>query len=96
MATKTDHGTKQTTDLEEIRSWAEARGGKPACVRDTESEGSCLLRLDFPGGAGEDSLRHIEWDEFFEIFESNSLAMIYQEETAEGGTSRFFKFIRRD
>jgi hypothetical protein len=96
MATKTDHGTKQTTDHEEIRSWAEERGGKPACVRTTQSDTSCLLRIDFPGGAGEESLRQIEWDEFFDIFEKNNLAMIYQEETAGGGTSRFSKFISRE
>jgi len=42
--------TRATTNHDEIRKWAEARGGKPATVKGTESHGEAgVLRIDFPG-----------------------------------------------
>ena len=84
------YGTKTTTDHEEIRSWVEEREGHPARV-----EGTNLLRIDYKGFSGEQTLEEISWDEFFEIFDENNLAFIYQEETKDGGESRFSKFIER-
>lgn len=92
---KTDHEAKQTTNHEEIRHWVEMRHGTPAIVKGTEKAGSALLRVDYPGFSGEDTLKPIEWDEFFEIFDENKLAFLYQERTEEGGLSRFSKFVNR-
>lgn len=80
-----------TTDHDEIRQWAEARGGRPAMV-DTSGEGG-ILRIDF--GEPEDSLTQISWEEFFDIFDKNKLAFLYQDETQSGGQSRFNKFVER-
>jgi hypothetical protein len=89
--------TKVTTDHEAMRRWAEGRGGKPACVKGTGGKGEpCLLRIDFPGYSGEETLQEITWDEFFKAFEENRLAFLYQEETTDGKMSRFSKFISRD
>jgi hypothetical protein len=97
MATTHDHSSHVTTDHDQIRQWAEARGGRPACVRGTEGKGgTCLLRVDFPGGAGEDKLQPISWDDFFKQFDNEGLAFLYQEETADGKESRFNKFVRPD
>jgi hypothetical protein len=63
---------KTTTDHEEIRRWAEERGGKPAIVRGTEDDGGGVLRIDFPGGAGTESLEHVSWDEWFRYFEEEA------------------------
>ena len=90
------HEAQVTTVHEEIRRWVEARGGQPAQVKGTQRRGSALLRIDYPGFSGEDTLEPIEWDEFFEIFDENNLAFLYQEKTADGGQSRFSKFINRD
>lgn len=88
--------SKVTTDRKEIQEWAEARGGKPASVKGTGDRNDVgLLRINFPGGA-EDKLEEISWDEFFEKFEESNLAFLYQEETASGKESRFFKLINRD
>lgn len=85
-----------TTDHETIRRWAEARGGKPATVKRTESNGEPgLLRINFPGYA-EGSLEDISWDAFFEKFDEKRLAMLYQEETSDGQQSRFCKFVSRE
>jgi hypothetical protein len=83
-----------TTDHETIRRWAEERDGHPACVKGTRGQRGCLLRIDF--GPQEESLDPLEWDEFFATFDQNNLALLYQEETASGGTSRFAKFVDRD
>lgn len=88
---------KVTTDHEEIRNWVEERGGRPARVKNTaKGKSSGLLRIDYPGFSGEDTLEAIEWDEFFVAFEENNLAFLYQEETKGGKESRFSKLIDRD
>lgn len=85
---------KTTTDHETIRRWAEERGGRPARVKGTgDKEDAGILRLDF--GDPDPALEEISWDEFFEKFEENGLAFLYQEETASGGESRFSKFVER-
>jgi hypothetical protein len=90
-------GSKTTTDHDEIRSWVEERGGKPARVRNTDKAGrGGLLRIDYPGYTGEDTLESITWPEFFDAFEENKLAFLYQEETKDGKESRFSKLIDRD
>ena len=55
-----------------------------------------MLRFDFPGGAGEDVLEHIDWDDWFEAFDDNNLALLYQEQKSSGEDSTFFKLISRD
>jgi hypothetical protein len=85
-----------TTDHEQIRKWAEERGAKPACVKGTGGEGDIgMLRLDFPGYSGEESLQHISWDEWFEKFEERRLALVFQEETGKGAKSNFNKIVSR-
>lgn len=58
--------SKVTTDHQEIIHWVEENGGKPASVKGTGDEkDSGVLRFDFPGGASEDHLKHIPWDEWY-------------------------------
>src|SRR5579884_2816561 len=86
--------SKTTRDHEEIRRWAEERGGKPSHVKSTESgEDIGILRIDFPGYSGEGSLEPIGWDDWFEKFDERNLALLYQEETAEGERSNFNKIV---
>lgn len=88
--------SKTTTDHDEIRRWVEEHDGKPASVRGTESSSEAgVLRIDFPGGAGEDQLEHLEWDAWFEKFENENLAFLYQDEQADGSDSTFFKLVSR-
>lgn len=85
-----------TIDHKKIRQWVEERGGKPAAVKQTGSQDDPgILRIDFPGYSGEETLEPISWDEFFEKFEESNLAFLYQEETSGGDTSRFCKFVNR-
>ena len=83
-----------TKDHDTIRKWAEARGGRPATVRDTESDGEAgILRLDFE--PADEELEPISWEEFFHKFDEADLSFLYQEKTAAGKTSRFHKFVRQ-
>ena len=84
---------QQTTDHNVIRTWAEARGGKPATVKATEEDGHAgILRIDFdPPDQG---LDHISWDEFFDKFDEAGIAFLHQDKTKDGKLSRFHKFVR--
>jgi len=90
------HQAQVTTDHEEIKRWVEERGGHPACVKGTgDPDDVGLLRIDFPGGAGEDKLQPISWDEFFEKFDEKHLGFLHQDEKKSGEPSTFFKFIKQ-
>jgi hypothetical protein len=80
-----------TIDHEDIRRWVEARGGRPARVKGTGP----ILRIDFPGYSGEETLEPISWDEFFRHFDERNLAFVYQDRTADGELSRFNKLVDR-
>ncbi len=87
---------KTTRDHDEIKAWAEARGGKPAHVADTGSAGDIgILRLEFPGATASNdaSLEEITWEQFFEKFDERGLSLLYQEETASGDRSNFNKLL---
>jgi hypothetical protein len=88
---------KTTTDHEQIKQWVEERGGHPARVKGTDKEDtSGVLVIDYPGYTGTQTLEAISWDEFFQGFEENGLAFLYQEETKDGEDSRFSKLISRE
>lgn len=84
-----------TRDHDTIRAWVEKRGGVPSVVKGTakKKDGDGILRIDFPGYSGEDSLQEISWDEFFRKFDESKLEFLYQEKTADGKESRFNKFV---
>jgi hypothetical protein len=84
-----------TTDHDTIRKWAEKRGGVPTSVEGTGRDDEAgVLRLDFkPKDA---ALDRISWDEFFDKFDKEELAFLYQDKTNDGKESRFHKFVQRD
>src|SRR3954452_19128509 len=85
------------TDHNEIQRWAEQRGAKPSAVRRTAGGNDIgIIRLDFPGYSGADSLEEVSWDDWFDKFDENNLALIVQERTARGQTSNFNKIVSRD
>jgi hypothetical protein len=85
-----------TKNHAEIKRWVEERGGFPAAVKRTESKNDLgILRIDFPGFSGEDSLERVEWDDWFEAFDEKQLAFLHQDKTADGAVSRFNKLVSR-
>jgi|SRR5215216_130477 len=74
-----------TTDHKKIRRWAEERGAHPATVAATAKKHEPgILRFNFDPNA---ALEELSWDEFFEKFDSENLALLYQDETEDGSTS---------
>ena len=87
---------EETTDIKKIQQWAEKRGGKPAKVQSTShGKGDGLIRIDFPGYSGGDSLEEISWEEWGKIFRENNLKLLYQEKTADGKESNFNKLVSK-
>lgn len=85
-----------TRDHETIRAWAEGRGGSPATVSATRSEDDAgIIRIDFPGYSGGDTLENIPWDEWFAKFDESDLVFLYQETLTDGEKSNFNKLISR-
>jgi glutathione synthase/RimK-type ligase-like ATP-grasp enzyme len=89
---------KVTTNHDEIRKWAEARGGRPAVVRSTHGKGGTgIIRFEFPGAphAKDENLEQISWEEFFEKFDEAKLALLREDERPGGERSNFNKLIDR-
>ena len=94
---RTSAQTRVLTDPEEIRRWAEERRAKPARVKGTGGADDVgIIRLDFPGYTGEETLEPISWDEWFRKFDESNLALLYQEKTASGRKSNFNKLVSGD
>ncbi|MBX6370460.1 MAG: hypothetical protein IRZ04_21020 [Rhodospirillales bacterium] len=87
---------QSTTDHDFIRKWVEERGGRPAHVKTVAGKGEIgILRIDFPeppddNDASDANLEPISWDEFFQKFDENGLAFLYQED------SNFNKLVKRE
>jgi hypothetical protein len=99
MPNKQDgHRSRETTDHDEIKTWVEAHGGKPATIAGTPQGGeeAGLLRIDFPTGASNPPLEPISWDDFFEKFAEANLAMVYDEDESADKPSYFCKFVERE
>jgi hypothetical protein len=76
---------KYTTNHEIIRRWAEARGGWPAKY----------LRIHFHGYVTRGAPPRVDWEKFFQAFEERRLAFLYQDQTATGKQSHFFRLVNR-
>lgn len=85
-----------TVNHSKIREWVERRGGRPARVMGTGHRGDPgLLRIDFPDYSGR-NLQGIGWDEFFDKFEREDLAFLYQDRKRNGEISYFNKLVSAD
>lgn len=89
--------SQSTTDHDEIRAWVEKRKGTPSTVKGTENknDNTGILRIDFPGYSGKDTLEAISWEDFFKKFDESNVEFLYQNETAGGKESKFNKFVSR-
>ncbi|WP_242921601.1 hypothetical protein [Pontibacter liquoris] len=84
---------KKTTNHKEIQQWAEAHGGVPAIIKGTEDDGKGegVLRIHFPKRSKDnDSFEEISWEEFFQTFDENKLALLLEPDGV------FNKLIKRD
>ncbi|HEU4649102.1 MAG TPA: hypothetical protein VFS33_08590 [Gemmatimonadales bacterium] len=91
------NASKATINHNQIRRWADARHAHPARVKGTgRGNDPGIIRLDFPGFSGADKLEEISWDQWFDAFDKNNLALVYQDKTASGKRSNFNKLVGRE
>ncbi len=85
--------SQQTTDHNTIKKFAEDNKLKPARVEGTEESGG-LIRLMQPSSSQSesDNLEEISWDEWFDAFDQNELALIYDGD----GNKSFNKLVSRN
>lgn len=84
--------TSKTTDHETIQSWALSHDGIPTVIEDTEDgPGQGVLRIHFPNNSSDYNFNEISWEQFFQQFEDNGLAFLYQDKE----DSTFHKFVNR-
>jgi len=80
-----------TTDNDEIRTWIEDHGGVPVFrkgVIENGEESPEMLHVCF--GQVSPDMEEMDWNEFFERFENENLALVYDDtESAVGGTPDF-------
>ncbi len=83
---------RMTIDHELVRAWAENREGYPGRAKGVGEEGT--LKIGFK--EKESGLEKVTWEEFFEIFDENDLAFVYESGANDDKSNRFFKFVRRE
>lgn len=98
--------TRLLTGREEIRDWVAARMGFPAIRDAATSTEEPVLTLVFDQQSYEDQdqgpdrppsmggLDHVEWDEWFELFDKRNLALVVNEET-DGVRENFYEIVAR-
>lgn len=88
----------ELTNHDDIRRWADTRGGKPAHVKGTtsSSDPGGILRIDFPqfSGAEDENLEAVDWDTWFDKFDEENLALVVDDDE-DDLDSRFNKLVRR-
>jgi hypothetical protein len=90
--------TKTTTDHNEIRRWAEDRGGRPVRVHGVfgKTGDATDLRIDFLFDKYDDDVEQISWEDFFAQLDREQMVLVYQTETEGGSTSRFARIVRKE
>ena len=87
---------KYTVDNDEIRGWMEEHGGTPAILKETSDDGlesPDMLHISFNPQSPD--MEEMDWEEFFERFENENLALVYDDEDLET-TPPDFELIDRD
>lgn len=94
---------KITTNHEEIKRWIKMHGGRPAIVgafnagiRRIGLKIEFHIKQDFELLGESISAKLISWDTFFNIFDKQNLAFIYQRQSRFDDITMAYHFINRD
>jgi hypothetical protein len=87
-------GVVFTRDHDVIRRWAAERGAEPATGEATRSgpatvnvnDGGAGIRFNFPGLS---AFRPISWDEWFDNFDGNGCAFVFDADASTPPSSRY-------
>jgi hypothetical protein len=90
------HGPTKTTDHDTIRRWAEARAGFPVhTLAPLARDDPRSLRIRLPGLRTRPRVEPIQWREWFERFDEQQFAFVFEEKTDDGRASTTGKLVRR-
>lgn len=81
---------KYTADNDEIRAWMEEHGALPAVLKETSDNGEespDMLQISF--NPNDPNMKEMDWEEFFERFENENLALVYDDATPKGEIPEF-------
>jgi hemerythrin-like domain-containing protein len=84
-----DGQTLATRNLDVIKAWAEARGGRPATSPGGDPERPHVLRFDFPDY--DKNLQPVSWEAWGRVFQERELVFLFQEKMKAGNQSNFFR-----
>jgi hypothetical protein len=85
-----------TADHDEIRSWVEHHGGTPVRARPSGApEDPGVPQIDFLHGRGDRSLQPVDWDEWFRMFDTYELAVMFRDDEEDGWDRASVEFVRR-
>lgn len=79
-----------TTDYDEIRQWADQHNGEPAITAE-EGNRPGKLKFLFPEEHPHERVKSLGWQEFFEDFEEQNLALAF-----DSPDSRAYEFVDRN
>jgi len=87
---------KTTLNHDNIRRWAEERGGVPVAVKNTlAGDAAGVLHINFPG-EDDRNYQEITWEEFFKTFSRQNLAFVYEETASDGNLSHAHEIVAHD
>ena len=88
-----------TGDHDEIRQWAEARGGVPMIIDHPVARADKIgIRIDFPGETHEvlmSETRPATWGEFFRVFDDQELLLSYDDDPSSNDPTEWYRFEKR-
>jgi hypothetical protein len=80
-----------TRDQRTIMAWAQQRDAVPVAVRGQGGAGLDELRLDIRGASDDGAGERVSWDDWLRTFTMADLRFVYQERTADGNLSTFYR-----
>lgn len=84
-----------TTDPESIRRWIEQRDLAVGWVAEPTAEAPSSLTI-ISDDTDTDSIKRLTWEEFFELFERNNLAFVYETDGESSDNREACRFVDRD
>ncbi|MEN0040060.1 MAG: hypothetical protein AAF764_01860 [Pseudomonadota bacterium] len=95
---------RSITDHDDIREWAAARAGKPALIAVPTGTGEAKDTVTFEfgqqhdgyghGNQATDTMRLVEWTEWFKAFDSHDLALVVPN-VEDGVIDETHQFLKR-
>ena len=79
-----------TIEHEQIISWAQSRGGRPALEQSPRNPARPIIRF-----ADEQGDKNVSWDEWMLVFDREQWAFIYQDGKSQGEPARGWKTVPR-